>query len=83
MLKHVLKDVPEIDKSALILSGATEIRKVFSSAEIPFVVEGYMTGLKVVFAICIACTGLATLISLGTRWKKLQPENLAQAGGAA
>lgn len=42
-----------------------------------------MAGIKVVFAMCVACTGIATLIGLGMRWKKLNQDALKNAGGAA
>lgn len=81
MILDVMKHAPSIDKGKLILTGATEIRNVFSDAQLPFVIDGYMKGLKVTFAMAIAATGITTLIGLGTRWKKLNPANLT--GGMA
>lgn len=81
MILDVMKHAPGIDKGKLILTGATEIRNVFSDAQLPFVIDGYMQGLKVTFAMAIAATGITTLIGLGTRWKKLNPANLT--GGMA
>ncbi|KAF4982067.1 hypothetical protein FZEAL_2254 [Fusarium zealandicum] len=81
MVLDVVKNAPQIDKATLILTGATEIRNAFTDDEQTVVIDGYMQGLKVVFAIAIAATGLTTLIGLGTRWKKLKQENIQ--GGMA
>ncbi|CAM1511004.1 Fc.00g085170.m01.CDS01 [Cosmosporella sp. VM-42] len=81
MLKDVLAKAPEVSKAALILTGATEIRNTFPIEQQTAVIAGYMQGLKVVFAMAIAATGLATVIGLGTRWKKLKPEQIQ--GGMA
>jgi hypothetical protein len=42
-----------------------------------------MAGIKVVFAITIGASGLASLFSLCGSWKKLHAEDLKNAGGAA
>jgi hypothetical protein len=82
MVRNVTHRDPSINLGTLVLTGATEIRKNFSAAEIPIVIDGYMAGLKVVFAMCIACTGIAFFISLMVRWKKLNAESRG-GGGAA
>lgn len=81
MILDVMKNAPSIDKATLILTGATEIRNVFSATEQPLVIAGYMQGLKVTFAMAIAATGITTLIALLAPWKKLKQENLS--GGMA
>ncbi|KAM0246363.1 hypothetical protein ACHAQJ_010257 [Trichoderma viride] len=83
MIRHVLKNAPQVSQATLVLTGATEIRNRFPLDQQPFVIDGYMAGIKVVFAMCVACTGVATLIGLGMRWKKLNPDALKNAGGAA
>ncbi|EGX91502.1 efflux pump antibiotic resistance protein, putative [Cordyceps militaris CM01] len=79
MVSYVLQRAPEIDKATLILTGATNIRHAFPADQIPIVIDGYMHGLKVVFALCIAATGVATVASLFTPWTKLKQS--AGAGG--
>lgn len=81
MLKHVMDHAPNISKGALILTGATEIRNAFSPEDQIPVINGYMQGIKVTFAMAVAGTGLAFCIGLMTRWKKLKTENLS--GGMA
>ncbi|PTB67607.1 MFS general substrate transporter [Trichoderma citrinoviride] len=83
MVRNVLQHAPQVSEATLVLTGATEIRNKFPVDQQPFVIDGYMAGLRVVFAMCVACTGVATLIGLGMRWQKLNQDALKKAGGAA
>ncbi|PKK49097.1 hypothetical protein CI102_8510 [Trichoderma harzianum] len=83
MIRNVLKHAPQVSEAMLVLTGATEIRNRFPVDQQPFVIDGYMAGIKVVFAMCVACTGIATLIGLGMRWQRLNQDALKNAGGAA
>ncbi|KAF7540362.1 hypothetical protein G7Z17_g12234 [Cylindrodendrum hubeiense] len=74
MVEHALRNAPEVNKNILLVSGATEIREFFPMDQQDAVIDGYMQGLKVVFAISIAAAGVATIIGLGTRWEKLKKE---------
>jgi uncharacterized membrane protein HdeD (DUF308 family) len=74
MVNQVLRTAPQVDLGTLVLTGATEIRHAFPAQQWPLVIAGYMTGLKVVFAICIAATGTATVIACFTPWSKLVQE---------
>lgn len=82
MVNYVTSHAPEVSKANLILTGATAIRTAFPVEQQGVVIDGYMNGLHAAFAVCIAASGLATVIALGVRWKKLYPENMA-AGGMA
>lgn len=80
MTRHVLHLAPEVSKSTLVLTGATEIRHSFTPVQQPIVIDGYMAGLKVVFAMCIACTGIATVVGFGARWQKLGQDKRSGGG---
>lgn len=82
MVNHVRQNAPSVDLGTLVLTGATEIRRVFPADQQPLVIAGYMDGLKVVFALCIACTGVAFLIGMLTRWTKLKQEDIPSGGMA-
>ncbi|KAM0326759.1 hypothetical protein ACHAQA_006633 [Verticillium albo-atrum] len=82
LLKSLRESAPQITQEQVILTGATEIRNAFDPELVPLVVEAYMDGIRVTFALCIAGAGVAFIASLGSRWKKLDTSNLA-AGGAA
>lgn len=82
MVLYVMAKAPEVSKETLVLTGATAIRTAFPTEQQPIIIDGYMQGLHAAFALCIAATGVATLISLGVRWKRLNPDQVS-AGGAA
>ncbi|KAL6792255.1 putative efflux pump antibiotic resistance protein [Trichoderma sp. SZMC 28013] len=71
MISKVLSIDPTISKDLLILTGATDIYKVFSGAQLDVVLIGYMHGLRVVYAMAIATIGSGFLIALAQPWKKL------------
>ncbi|KAF7554898.1 hypothetical protein G7046_g6689 [Stylonectria norvegica] len=81
MVIYVKAHAPGVDQATLILSGATEIRHNFPLAQQASVIAGYMHGVNVVFAIAIAATGIATVMSFGTKWNKLTPDKIQ--GGMA
>ncbi|CEI62816.1 putative efflux pump gsfJ [Fusarium venenatum] len=81
MLLDITRNAPQIDKGQLILTGATALRETFSGETLDIVIEGYMHGLNTVFAMAIACVGFSFLITLLTRWNKLNLANIT--GGAA
>lgn len=80
MVQHVRSVAPDVDQLTLIQTGATEIRHAFPIDQQPDVIEGYMAGLKVVFAMCIVATGMATFIGLATRWTRLSQEQRGTGG---
>lgn len=66
----------------IIATGATQIRHVFPDS-VDGILKAYMAGIRVTFAIAIASVGLAFVVSLFSSWKRLNPEALKAAGGAA
>lgn len=62
---------PGVDKTQLIDTGASALRKVFTAEELPGVLIAYMHGLKAVFAVSIAFCGIAFLTTLAIPWERL------------
>lgn len=79
VLKKVAVYAPSVDPNLVALTGATEIRNAFPADAVPGIIHAYMDGLKVTFAIAIAGAGVSFLISLGSRWGKLNTANLSGA----
>jgi len=83
-LIHTLRrTLPDVDASSVLGIGATQIRQVFTSAQIPLVVDAYVVGLKSVWAICAAAFAICAVIGCFGSWKKLHGESLAKAAGGA
>ncbi|PVH99828.1 MFS general substrate transporter [Periconia macrospinosa] len=68
LVEHLVSVAPHLNVETILSAGATEILKVVSPEDLPFVVESYMTGIKGVFALLLAVSALsvalATLIPL-------------------
>ncbi|KAH8658108.1 MFS gliotoxin efflux transporter glia [Xylariales sp. PMI_506] len=62
---------PNIDVTIIIGTGASEIRDVWSGAELAAVLNAYMVGIKDVFALALAGAACSTLVSLVIPFKKL------------
>ncbi|KAK6220272.1 major facilitator superfamily transporter [Colletotrichum tabaci] len=79
VLKKVTENVPGIDPALVAITGATQIRSAFPAEFVPGVIQAYMDGLKIAFALAIAGAGVSVLVSLGSRWRKLNTQNLTGA----
>lgn len=81
MLQRLPTHAPNVDVSKLLITGITELRDVFPAEDIPGIVDSYMGGLKVAYAVAIAATGISVIISLASKWRNLKGKVVA--GGAA
>lgn len=79
MLKEVAKRVPEVDPGLVVATGASELRKVFTAEELPGILDAYMEGLRVPFAIAIACACVTVVLSFAPRWEKIKVDLTAGA----
>lgn len=66
MANNLREHAPTIDPVEVIATGATEIRERFSQNQIPAIIEAYMSGLKISFAIGLGIACLALVISLAS-----------------
>lgn len=83
LLKAIATNLPEVDPTLVLATGATDIRRVFDPSHVPIVVEAYMTGLRAVFAITVGAFGVAAFIGCFGSWKKLHSKELMDLPGAA
>jgi hypothetical protein len=86
LIQTVPQLVPGVDPNLVVATGATELRKVFTSSELPGVVASYMAGLKDAYALGIALAGCAVIVSAIATvidWRRLGEHEKKQMGGAA
>ena len=83
MLSVLPTTAPTVSPALVLATGATELWSTFGADVLPGVLEAYMKGLKVAFAIAIAGVGSAFAISFFSSWKRLNPETMKNLGGAA
>lgn len=81
MLKEVAKRVPDVSPGLVVATGATELRKVFTPEQLPGILDSYMQGIKVPFAIGIACACVTVVLSFAPRWENIKGK--VNAGAAA
>jgi hypothetical protein len=81
LLKRLPSTAPTVNPQQVVAVGVTELRNVFSADLIPGIINAYMDGLKVAYAIAIAAAGISVLISFASKWRNLKGK--AVAGGAA
>ena len=83
LIKTLPSTAPSINPAIVVLTGATDLRKAFSPDVLPGILEAYMHGLKIAFAIGLASTGVALIIiTLFQKWNRLNTASIA-GGGAA
>jgi hypothetical protein len=83
LIAQLAKNLPDINPAIVLGTGATQIREKFTPAQVPVVLDAYMVGLKVVFAIMTAAYGVSTLVGLFGDWKRLDEEVIKKAAGGA
>lgn len=55
---------PSVSVAEVFAAGATEIRRAFPSSELPGILLAYQEGIKASWAMGIALSGMAVLVSL-------------------
>ncbi|OBT38623.1 hypothetical protein VE00_10793 [Pseudogymnoascus sp. WSF 3629] len=73
MLRTLATTAPGVDPEQVLNMGATQLHEVFSPEQIPGILDAYMAGLKVVFALAIALVGLSFVFTLVPKWNHLRP----------
>ena len=81
LIRRLPETAPSVDPAAVVITGVSQIRQVFTANDVPGIILAYMDGLKVAYAIAIACAGVAVLVSAASKWKNLKGK--VQMGGAA
>lgn len=72
--------VPSVNTVRVTGIGATELRQVFSGAELDGVLHAYAWGIKVVFAITIVACGVTFPVSLFSKWSNINAKTPSDGG---
>lgn len=81
LLKNLPMDAPSVDPQSVVAVGVTQIRATYSPDVVPGIVNAYMSGLKVAYAIAIASAGISLFVAFLSKWRNLKGK--VQVGGAA
>lgn len=83
LMKVLPHSAPAINPFIVVKTGATDLRTAFAADLVPGILEAYMRGLKIAFAIGLASTGVAfIIITLFQRWVRLNTAAIAGGGVA-
>lgn len=73
LIQTLRSSAPEIDPTTVLATGAAQIRTTFTVAQVPKVIDAYMAGLRIVFAIAAATFAVSALVAMCSSWGKLEP----------
>ncbi|KAL5116714.1 hypothetical protein ACEQ8H_005326 [Pleosporales sp. CAS-2024a] len=71
LLHELPRTAPTVNPGLVILTGASELHKVFGPDVLPGVLQAYMVGIKAAFAVAIGFSGTAFLAAWLIPWSKL------------
>lgn len=71
LLRVLRGETSIVNASQVAATGATELRDVFSSEQMGFILDAYMEGLQAAFLVAVVASSLATVVCMGVRWMKL------------
>ncbi|KAI9842020.1 MAG: hypothetical protein M1837_007516 [Sclerophora amabilis] len=74
MLQTLPINSPGIEPARILAVGASELRESFSPAQIPGILESYMTGIRGGWALGIALTAVSVLVSFGPEMKSIKKQ---------
>ncbi|KAH8723142.1 major facilitator superfamily domain-containing protein [Phaeosphaeriaceae sp. PMI808] len=78
IVRRVAVHAPSVKPHMLLNLGATELRKQFSGDELQGILQAYMDGLRVAFAVAIALLGIGFLFSFVPKWDNFRPAQEAK-----
>jgi MFS transporter, DHA2 family, glioxin efflux transporter len=68
MVNNLLNTAAGIDQITVVYTGATELRHMFPTAEVPRIVAAYMNGIKGALDIIIGATSLPLVVASFAKW---------------
>jgi hypothetical protein len=74
LIAGLKEHAPNIDPETVITAGATAVRHVISTADLPAVLSAYIVAINRVFYLGTGAAGGLFLFSLGMGWKSLKKE---------
>ncbi|KAF2763054.1 MFS general substrate transporter [Pseudovirgaria hyperparasitica] len=77
LVAKLASTAPNLDATLVTATGATDLHRVFTGADLDGVLRAYAWGIKVAFAITIACCGICVPVSMLTRWNNVNAKKQA------
>ena len=80
LVQQIPKDAPGVSPYKIIHTGATHIREVVTSDQLPGVLLAYNKAIMTAFILSIACAVAAFLSSLMMEWKSVKGKKIGVGG---
>ena len=72
LIQRIPITAPGTDTALVIQTGASQLRSTFHGEQLVGVLTAYMDGLRVPFALAIACAAISTLIAFAPKWQSIK-----------
>src|SRR5437764_7259817 len=72
LLGNLPTAAPGVRPAAVVKAGAAKLHDVFPADPISGILHSYMHGLRVAFALCIALSGAAVVVSVFAEWRNIK-----------
>lgn len=77
LVSSLVKNVPSVEPARVLATGATSLTSVFAGAELLGILNAYLEGLRIAFALGIALAGLSLVAAIFAEWKRISVGGLA------
>ncbi|KAF5859014.1 hypothetical protein ETB97_003505 [Aspergillus alliaceus] len=74
LTRRIQQTVPGLPPSAVMSAGASNIRTIFSPAQLSSILTAYIDGVKGTFAVATALLAMSAPLALLPKWERLRPE---------
>lgn len=74
---------PNVIPMEVIATGAGDLRKVFSSEDLPGILAAYSIGIRDAYLLICAIVGVSMLVAAAMPWKRIDPDAIKAAAGGA
>ncbi|TAQ90885.1 hypothetical protein B7494_g813 [Chlorociboria aeruginascens] len=81
LLQKLPITAPTVDPQAVAATGITDLRAHYQGQDLIGIINAYMSGLKVAYAIAIASTGIAFFVAFGSKWRNLKGKQIGTVEG--
>ncbi|KAK6357680.1 hypothetical protein TWF718_001988 [Orbilia javanica] len=82
LIKNLGSEVPNLDPSIVLTTGATSLKEVLPSEFLGGVLTAYNLSLTQTYYIAVAFMGLSIIGALGLEWKSIKGKKIEMGGGA-
>ena len=77
MLKSLATTAPDVNPAQVLLTGASSLREAFPPEQIPGILQAYLDGLRIAYALSIAMGGVAFVVACCSKWESIKGKALA------